>query len=443
MKDSGIEWIGEIPEDWEVIKFKRCFNERSGGAWGNDQVNNENDVICIRIADFDYPRMCVRNQDSYTKRNYESQIIQKLKLQKGDILIEKSGGGELTPVGRTIIFDKDFDALYANFIERVRVCEKFIPKFMQYIFVAFYKNNFTKLYIKQTTGIQNLGITSMFANERCVLPTIAAQQRIASYLDEKCKEIDSIVENTKATIEEYKKYKQSVITEAVTKGLDPNVEMKDSGVEWIGEIPKHWDIISLKYCIDSVESGTSVNSAFFSASEDEIGVLKTSCVYGNIFNPNENKCVNLDEIERVKCPVKKHTIIVSRMNTPDLVGACGYVSEDYRNLYLPDRLWQVFFYDGYSSKFIWYFLSSSGCRFWIASIATGTSSSMKNITQPQFSNIQIPLPKLSEQQQISDYLDKKCTEIDNIISQKQQIITELESYKKSLIYECVTGKLEV
>ncbi|MBR5487797.1 MAG: restriction endonuclease subunit S, partial [Phascolarctobacterium sp.] len=239
MKDSGVEWIGEIPQDWEVVRLKSCFCSRAGGAWG-EEPTGENDAICLRIADFDYSRLSFKkcSESSFTKRHYTEKQIAELMLKKNDLLIEKSGGGEKVPVGRVVIFDKEFTALYANFMDRLR-CSDFIhPRYMLYILTAFYQNGFVWNYIKQTTGIQNLDITSMLFKEKVMFPDIEVQNEIVSYLDSKCSKIDSIIEKQQAVIEKLKEYKLSVITEAVTKGLNHDVEMKDSGVEWIGEVPK-------------------------------------------------------------------------------------------------------------------------------------------------------------------------------------------------------------
>ena len=142
MKDSGIEWIGEIPADWNTYRMKSCISKRDSGAWGDEANGTDGDVICLRIADFDYSRFRFKDIpiNEFTKRHYSKDTIKNLLLQKDDILIEKSGGGEKTPVGRTVIFDKDFPALYANFMDRLRCSDIVIPVFMEYIFVSFYKN---------------------------------------------------------------------------------------------------------------------------------------------------------------------------------------------------------------------------------------------------------------------------------------------------------------
>lgn len=215
-KDSGIEWIGEIPQEWNTITLKRVFSNRDGGAWGEEPQNNENDRICIRIADFDYPKMTIKHDIDYTVRNYTSDVINKLTLQRNDILIEKSGGGEQTPVGRTIIFNESFNALYANFMDRLRVRQNILPKFIQYLLVSFYQNGITYQYIKQTTGIQNLDLTNLLSKEYVVLPSLEEQQSITNYLDNKCSKIDNVIETKKCVIEKFTEYKKSLIYECVT-----------------------------------------------------------------------------------------------------------------------------------------------------------------------------------------------------------------------------------
>lgn len=315
---------------------------------------------------------------------------------------------------------------------------RLLEKFSYYQFLAF----------NWAPYITHTAIPSVVASEivACYfpIPPLEEQAKIADYLDNGCASLDTILDKTRSSIEEYKKLKQAVITQAVTKGVRGKREMKDSGVEWIGEIPKYWNIGKLKYYWISVESGVSVNAAERPIDNPaQYGVLKTSSVSKFIFNPHEHKQVNNDEYSRVTCPVTADCIIVSRMNTPDLVGACGYVEKTYPNLFLPDRLWQISFKNDVSAKFIWYYLNNKMVRSYISSLSTGTSSTMQNISQGQFGNISVCLPDSNEQKEIADYLDAKCAEIDKLIAKKEQLVKELESYKKSLIYEVVTGKREV
>ena len=189
----------------------------------------------------------------------------------------------------------------------------------------------------------------------------------------------------------------------------------------------------LKYLIGYIESGQSINSSQAPAAPGRLGVLKTSSVSKYYFNPAENKEINSDEEYKATCSVKKDTIIVSR----------GYVSQDYPNLFVPDKLWQVHFKPGIYAKYIWYYLCSNSVKNYYASLATGASSSMQNITLSQLGNVLVRLPSLDDQKRITAFLDDKCAQIDSIISQKKALIEDLQSYRKSLIYEVVTGKRKV
>ncbi len=433
MKDSGVEWIGEIPREWEVKRVKSCISDRTAGNWGEDKKNNEDDFICIRVADFDYERMRIKKANNYTKRNYNKTIIKKLLLKENDILIEKSGGGEKTPVGRTIIFKEKFPALYANFIERLRVNFNIVnPMFLQYLFVTFYKNKYILNYIKQTTGIQNLDITSMLTNERIVLPLLEKQEKIVNFLDKKVSDIDLIIEKTKITIEDYKKYKQSIITEAVTKGINPNVEMKDNGIEWIGEIPKHWKKINPKALFFQRKEKAKKGERQLTASQ------KYGVIYQDDFMKKEGVRVTVVQKDfDILKHVEPNDFVISMRSFQgglEYSELAGSISSAYVML-IPNlekvtpRFFKYFFK---SSKYINALQSTSNL------VRDGQAMRYSNFTQLYL--VEIPL---EEQNQIAEYLDKKTSEIDTLITKKEALITELEEYKKSLIYECVTGKKEI
>ena len=441
MKDSGIEWIGEIPESWCITKCKRILSANDGGVWGNDPTGSDEDKIVIRSTEQTIDgKWCIENP---AKRDLHTVSYSECRIQYNDLLITKSSGSDLH-IGKTTLADEYFithECYYSNFIQRIR-SETYNSKLLWYLFNSIVTRE-QFVYLQNTTsGLGN--INAEIINNICLpVPPSEKQQAISGHLDRQCALIDSVIEKTKASIEEYKKLRQAVITQAVTKGVRGDRPMKDSGIEWIGEIPEEWEVSKLKFYIKLIESGTSVNAGQEEAHEGQYGVLKTSSVSKQVFNAHENKNVNPEEYSRVSCPVKANTVIVSRMNTPELVGACGYVDKDYPNIFLPDRLWQVHFHDNVCVRFIYYWLISSGIRYYYASLAVGTSSSMQNISQDQFYNAYWMIPSISEQSEIAAYLDKKCVEIDALIAKKETFLAELEAYKKSLIYEYVTGKKEV
>ena len=436
MKDSGIEWIGEIPEGWEISKVS-YFYEVQLGKMLQPQKKSETDT--------EEKYLCAANVgknslslDALKTMWFSQAEKHQFDLKKGDLLVVEGGD-----VASCAIIETPVQNLYfQNALHRVRPLHNESVAFLRYCLMSAKSYGYIDL-------ICNKATIAHFSKEKFIalpIPVIPQdiQIKIVSYLDLKCKQIDDLLSKTRSSIEEYKKLKQAVITQAVTKGVRGEREMKDSGVEWIGEIPKYWNIGKLKYYWISVESGVSVNAADRPIDNPaQYGVLKTSSVSKFIFNPHEHKQVNNDEYSRVTCPVTADCIIVSRMNTPDLVGACGYVEKTYPNLFLPDRLWQISFKNDVSAKFIWYYLNNKMVRSYISSLSTGTSSTMQNISQGQFGNISVCLPDSNEQKEIADYLDAKCAEIDKLIAKKEQLVKELESYKKSLIYEVVTGKREV
>ena len=431
MKDSGIEWIGEIPEGWEVHRMKSCISQRDGGAWGDEATGETGDCICLRIADFDYEHFRFTDSNNLTIRHYASPIIKKLLLQKNDILIEKSGGGEKTPVGRTVLFDKEYPALFANFMDRLRCSDFILPQYLQYVFVTFYKNRYTQNYIKQTTGIQNLDLSSMLADEFVPVPNLNEQKLIVCYLESKCSKIDNLLSKTRSSIEEYKKLKQAVITQSVTKGVRGEREMKDSGVEWTGEIPVNWTIQRFARVAEVKSNLVSPDNYLEYPQISPENIEKDS---GKLLLP----CRTVAEVGVISGNhlFYKGQILYSKIR-PKLNKVCiapfdGLCSADMYPIESKN-----------DTRYIMYCILSNGFLQQVSMI-TENRVKMPKINQVELSKVLVAIPEtIAEQKEIADYLDAKCTEIDGLIAKKEQLVKELEGYKKSLIYEVVTGKREV
>ena len=435
MKDSGIEWIGEIPEGWEVHRMKSCISQRDGGAWGDEATGETGDCICLRIADFDYEHFRFTDSNNLTVRHYASPIIKKLLLQKNDILIEKSGGGEKTPVGRTVLFDKEYPALFANFMDRLRCSDFILPQYLQYVFVIFYKNRYTQNYIKQTTGIQNLDLSSMLADEFVPVPNLNEQKLIVCYLESKCSKIDNLLSKTRSSIEEYKKLKQAVITQAVTKGVRGEREMKDSGVEWIGEIPKEWVCEKIKYA-------TSISRGLFNhrpRNDERYYNGKYPFIQtGDVANATKyivSYSQTLNELGKsVSKEFPKGTL------TMTIAANVGDVAILNFDAYFPDSVVGFIPNKNIRTLYLFYVFSAMKDEF----TRTAIKSTQLNLNIDRVKETFIPVTlNVNEQCEIENYLESKCAEIDGLIAKKEQLVKELESYKKSLIYEVVTGKREV
>lgn len=414
MKDSGIEWIGEIPEAWTINRLKYVFDTHFGGSWGSVPEEDEIDTICVRVADFDYPKLKINFSEAMTIRSYNKSVVESLSIKNGDILLEKSGGGEITPVGRSVIFDNKEDMMCANFIECLRLNKEYDSRFINYWLYSSYINGYSKRNIKQTTGIQNLDIQSLL-NELVVSLDVQVQIKIADYLDKKCFGIDSIINAKETTNEKLKEYRQSIIYEAVTKGLDKNVPMKDSGIEWIGRLPIDWKQIKIKYT-GSYKSGNGITSILIN---DEDGFP----VYGgNGLRGYTNQKTHSGEF-----------VLIGRQGA--LCGNVQYVNGEF---WASEHAIVGNINKEFSVMFLHFCLSSMNLNQY------SESAAQPGLSVDRIVNLSIPWPKsLNQQKQITDYLDKKCAEIDSVILANEKTIKKLKEYRQSVIYEAVTGKKEI
>ena len=227
--------IFELSDQHQRLKW--AFSSCKNGAWGTEP-DGERGVVCIRAADFD-GRLGRLNNRERTLRSIDPETFGKLALRSGDIILEKSGGGEKQPVGRAALFDGEEPSITSNFLAHCRPAPNMEPAFINYLLLAIYNARGTFPHLKQSTGIQNLDIAS-FLNVRVVIPPLDTQRRIAHFLDEKTARIDGLIEKKRALLDRLAEKRQALITRAVTKGLNPDAPMKPSGIDCLGEIPAHW-----------------------------------------------------------------------------------------------------------------------------------------------------------------------------------------------------------
>ena len=426
MKDSGIEWIGEIPEGWEVLAHKYIMHKEKSIC---EHYSGE-DVISLTLngvvkRDLENPS----GKMPTTFDGYQFVDPNDLLLCLFDI--------DVTP--RCVGLVKDYGVTspaYSRFKIHSGFCNAYYNYLLRFI-------DDEKVFVHLSKNLRSSLTESDFGAIKTIVPPKAEQQRIADYLDNRTFEIDTLSSKARSSIEEYKKLKQAVITQAVTKGVRGEREMKPTDFTRWSEIPFDWDLKRVKSCIASISSGLSAVTDDANSEESGKFVLRTSAVSSGFFVPTEVKPVLKSAVNRLICPVEPDTLIVSRMNTASMVGACAYVANNHPNTFLPDKLWKIKFLPSYHTKYMWYALNSVPAKSWFSELATGASSSMQNISINDFTSNYLPIPAFSEQKEIANYLDAKCAEIDGLIAKKEQLVKELESYKKSLIYEVVTGKREV
>lgn len=437
MKDSGIEWIGQVPESWESRSLKYALDAHSGGAWGSNEGGDETDVICVRVADFDYGKLSVDFHDKMTVRSYTEKAIAESSLKHGDILLEKSGGGEVTPVGRSVLFAGEEGMMCANFIEWLRPNQYFNSCFLNYWLAAAYINGFSKRNVKQTTGIQNLDIPA-FLSEKIVAPSVIEQKQIAQYLDVKCAEIDALIEAKEKTNALLKERRQSIIYEAVTKGLNPDAPMKDSGNEWIGEIPENWGIAALKR-VATPSTGMTPSKANSQYWEGDIPWFSSKDIKADYLFDSEDHISQQavdecgltvhDENSVVFCArsgILRHTFPVSVLKCK------GTINQDLRVLAASETI---------DPEFLMYYLR--GMNNTIVTLYQKVGATVESIEMEWLLYLPVVLPPIEEQKQIAEYIVARCNEIDGQIAANEVSVQKLKEYRQSIIYEAVTGKVEL
>lgn len=407
MKDSNFEWIGKIPNSWGLIRLKYLCNIQTGNQDTQD-------------ADPD------GQYDFYVR----SPIIEKSNKYTFDgegILMAGDGAG----AGRIFHYACGKYAVHQR-VYRISNFKRINSKYLYYYSSNVFPNIMDMGSAQSTVPSVRL---PMLLNFNVCIPPIAEQCYIADYLDTRCSQIDSIRKNVEAEIEALKQYKQSVITEAVTKGLDRNVEMKDSGIPWIGKIPKNWKITRLKY-LGNYRNGLTYSPINICSENDGVLVLRSSNVQNGKIDLKDNVYVNIPI--RSDMMVRYGDILIcSRNGSKTLIGKNAIIDSNINASFGAFMM----IYRCIDSRYLYYILNSSVFSYYIGSFFTST---INQLTGTNFGNIKIPFcPEQDERLKIITYLDSKCAKIDSIIQKKQELLANLDTYKKSLIYEYVTGKKEV
>ena len=445
MKDSGIAWIGEIPKEWGIIPFKSYFKLSKG-------LNiTKGDLIIRGIPVINYGQI-------HSKLNTGTSINPELIKYVSDNYIETNPNCLLSS-GAFIFADTSEDkdgcgnAIYVNSPKYPLLFAGYHTiianprqnkdnKFLAYLFLTdCWRSQIRSI----VTGIKVYSINQKCLNNSTILlPPLSEQQRIATFLDEKCKEIDALIALQEEMITELQAYKQSVISEAVTKGLAPKVAMKDSGVEWIGEIPEHWRLVKFnKVCskiTDFVASGSfeSLRLNVPYLDEPDFAMLVRTTDLSGSARSDKKVYISEDSYKFLN----NSNLFGGEIVLPNIgasVGDVYKVPKMYEHMSLAPN--SIMFLTKYVDNYYYYFYSCNAGRLSVLNIAQSTAQPKFNKTQLR--DLIVPVPPLPEQQAIADYLDTQCTRIDSLIALKQAKIESLKEYKKSVIYEYVTGKKEV
>lgn len=422
MKDSGIEWIGAIPQNWQLSKIGSLYTQR-----------NE------KVSDKDYQPLSVTMQGILpqlaTAAKTDDGDNRKL-VRVGDFAInsrsDRRGSCGISPL--------DGSVSLINIILTPRTAMH--PGYYNWLF---HTTLFADEFYKWGHGIVADLWTTRWQEMKSItvpVPEYAEQERIAAFLDAECAEIDAVLEKTRASIEEYKKLKQAVITQAVTKGIRGDRPMKDSGIEWIGEIPAEWEVSSVRY-IGRLQNGISKGGEFFGAG---FPFVSYGDVYKNYELPRSvSGLIDTNEDERNTYSVEYGDIFFTRTSeTIEEVGFSCVCKSSIPNATFAGfviRLRPFCADEKILTDYAKYYFRGEHIRAYL--VKEMNLVTRASLGQTLLKGLSITVPPKSVQREIAEYLDAKCAEIDRLIVTKQQFLTELETYKKSIIYEYVTGKKEV
>ncbi len=416
MKDSGIEFIGLIPVNWEIRRMKSLGNVRNGLSYSpQDVTDKENGTLVLRSSNIKNGKLC------FTDNVYVScNIPADLQVQNGDILIcSRNGSREL--IGKNAIIE-NVCASFGAFMMIFR-CET--PNYLYYILnspvFSYYLGSFSTSTINQLTGFNFCNMKVAYCSDK------GEQERITGHLNQKCTEIDSLISDIQKQIEMLEQYKRSVITEAVTKGLDPDVEMKDSGVQWIGDMPANWSTMPNKYVMRKVKKICPKYNG------EQILSLTMNGVIIRDLDAGGKMPTTFDGYQYIE-PDNLLMCLFDIDVTPRCIGLIkdfGLTSPAYSQFIMSDN--------AFAPYYVYYYTMIDNDK----TLLHLAKNLRHSLTEEQLGAISVIVPPYEEQKEIADYLDSKIAEIDSIIALKKQQIETIEEYKKSLIFEYVTGKISV
>ena len=425
MKDSGVEWIGEIPASWQIRPLKGVSDRIIVGlATSVTQYYREQGVPILRNLNIKDDRL----DDSdllFLDSDWASKQVGKM-IKEGDILTVHTGY-----IGISCIVPKQYDKALTFTTLVTTPNDNLINRrfLMRYINVSRF---YSPVFFNVETGAQNNLNTKAFVDLEVSVPSLTEQRRIADFLDRRCAEIDRVIAATEQTIAEYKALKQSIITEAVTKGVRGERPMKDSGVEWIGEIPAEWEVRRIKTLFDLRDERNylPLEEVNLISLYTDLGVVQ----HAELEKTTGNKASNADGYKKVYEDDIIVNIILCWMGAVGRSSYSGVTSPAY-DIYIPKK--EV------DSRFYHHYFRTSGFSGDCYKRGKGIMAMRWRTYSEQFRDIKVVYPSIEEQQEILKYLDVKCSEIDHLTASKQQFLAELENYKKSVIYEYVTGKKEL
>lgn len=437
--ESAIKWVGCYPAHWDLtrVKFESYVKARVGWHGLKSDDFTEEGPYLVTGSDFIGPVINWENCYHCNLDRYEQDPY--IQLNNGDLLVTKDG-----TIGKIALVNNLHEKATLNsgvFVVRP-LKGSYTSRFYFWLlnssvftgFVDFNKTGSTIVHLYQDT----------FVNFRFAMPEINEQEKIANFLDHETAKIDTLITKQQELIKLLKEKRQAVISHAVTKGLNPNAPMRESSMEWLGEVPEHWDVLQIRRILDLMEQGKSPECESRPAEIGEWGVLKTSCVNQAKYQSDENKFLPEHIAPFPQYEVRVGDVLMSRASgSIDLIGSVAYVYETPPRILLSDKIFRLNISERVNRIFFTYLMQSSYVRSLIEVSISGAEGMANNITKTAVLGFKFSMPPLSEQNEIVDYLRKKTTQFDKLLNQTEQAVSKLQERRTALISAAVTGKIDV
>lgn len=428
-RDSGVEWLGKVPAHWDARRLKFLFTLQK-------RAPREDDGIVTAFRDGEVTLRSNRRTEGFTNAIHE---IGYQGIRRGDLVIHamdafagaigvSDSDGKSTPVYSVCIpTNGNINAWYYG-------------RLLRNMALSGYINSLAK-------GVRERSTEFRWADASEVIlpvPGVAEQHAIATFLDHETAKIDTLVAEQEKLIALLKEKRQAVISHAVTKGLDPSVPMKDSGVEWLGEVPGHWVVCKLRHVIAAIEQGWSPECHAREAEDKEWGVLKAGCVNGGVFRPSENKALPPELSPEETYEVRIGDVLMSRASgSPDLVGSTALVNVTRERLMLSDKIFRLKLENSVNPSFFVAALNSRPLRIQIENALSGGNGMANNLPQSSLLSFALTVPPVAEQGRIISFLDHETAALDKLTIEAQSAITLLQERRAALISAAVTGQIDV
>lgn len=412
-----------------------CFN----GVWGDD-ANGVDDLAVARVADFNRERGYVEFGDAPTVRAIPHSARNRRLLAKGDLLIEKSGGGEQMPVGNVVLFDDDRPSVCSNFVARMPVVPECDSRFVSYVFRSLYSEGKNVTHIKQTSGIQNLDSES-YLNEKAWLPDRRVQTRIAKFLDDKTARIDTLIAEKERLVKSLNEYQYSYSSKLMTLGMDDTVQMSPSSHPEIGTVPSHWLVTPLKF-LGEVRSGVAKGKDHGDSDTVSLPYLRVANVQSGFLDLTEVLNIEVSKSDANRYLLRKGDVLMNEGGDNDKLGRGAVWQGQIEPCIHQNHVFAVRLYDLELADWVSAFTSTDAARTYFY-LRSKQSTNLASINQSNVRELPVPMPPESERKAIMAELKRSARAINDLIEHAEVHIASLREYRSSLISAAVTGQLDI